>query len=184
MTMSIRPRADTRPVPVVIALGSNLGDRGHRLREALTRIGAAVRPVRISSVWQTAPVDSPPGSPEFLNAVVLGTTRLGPHELLGRLAAIEKSMGRVRSTPNAPRPIDIDLILYGAALLRTGSLTIPHPRYREREFVLAPLRELNLPWIDPVSGDPLSGLRGSGQVETVAKGWRATCPSPRWRNRR
>ena len=183
--MSIRPPADNgRPVSVVLALGSNLGDREHRLREAVDRISRIVRLSRISSIWQTSPVESPPGSPDFLNAVVVGTTALGPRELLAGLTSIESSMGRVRSAKNAPRPIDIDLIFHGATLLRTRSLTVPHPRYFEREFVLGPLRELGLPWIDLASGAPLESLRGRGRVTRIDKDWRSICPSPLWRNRR
>lgn len=184
MTTITRPRSDRRPVSVVLALGSNLGDRRHRLREGIFRLSRIVRPVRISSFWETAAVDAPDGSPDFLNAALAGSTVLGPHELLAGLNAIEKAMGRVRTARNAPRPIDIDLIFHGPTLLHTPSLTLPHPRYREREFVLAPLRELELPWVDPESGVVLERLVGSGRVERVDGDSMAIYPSPRWRTRR
>jgi len=125
---------------VVIALGSNLGDRQRYIRRAIDELRRAISIVRISSIIETDPVDAPP--PKFLNAVVLGFTRLTPEELLDRLQAIENRLGRKRSTGNAPRTIDLDLILHGANVRRTKRLTLPHPRYREREFVMKPLAEL------------------------------------------
>ncbi|HUP49401.1 MAG TPA: 2-amino-4-hydroxy-6-hydroxymethyldihydropteridine diphosphokinase [Thermoanaerobaculia bacterium] len=129
---------------MVIALGSNLGDRRWNLRRAIHALGRVVRLVRVSSVYETDPVDAPPGSPRFLNMVVAGLTPLAPHELLGELLAIEARLGRVRRGRNAPRRIDLDLILYGARRIRTAELVVPHPRYQQREFVLAPMRELGL----------------------------------------
>jgi 2-amino-4-hydroxy-6-hydroxymethyldihydropteridine diphosphokinase len=143
---------------VAIALGSNLGDRRYHLRSAIHELGRAVGLVRVSSIWETSPVDAPPGSPPFLNMVVAGVARSEPHALMRELLAIEARLGRVRRGKNAPRTIDLDLILYGATLLRTPDLVLPHPRYREREFVLAPLRELALPWHDPQTNVPLEAL--------------------------
>ena len=108
--------------------------------------------VRVSSIHETAPVDAPPGSPPFLNMVVVGHTYLLPQELLDTLHAIEARLGRVRRERNGPRTIDLDLILYGAFVIRTATLVVPHPRYRERSFVREPLRELGLEWRDPVTG--------------------------------
>ncbi len=102
--------------------------------------------VRVSSIRETAPVDAPFGSPRFLNMVVAGYTRRSPGNLLGALMAIEKRLGRVRTTRNAPRTIDLDLILYSATRMRTRELTLPHPRFHQREFVLAPMRELGVLW--------------------------------------
>ena len=132
---------------VVIALGSNLGDRRVNLLRAIQQVRRVVRLVKISSMYETEPVDAPPGSPNFLNMVVAGIARLTPFELLRELMAIERRLGRVRRGRNSPRPIDLDLIFHGAHHMRTRELTLPHPRYHEREFVLAPLRELDLPWI-------------------------------------
>ena len=131
---------------VVIALGSNVGDRAYFLRRAIRELRCAVDVVRVSSFMETEPVDAPRGSPRFLNAVIAGTTHLAPQELLDELLAIESRLGRRRpAARNAPRVIDLDLILHSAHRLRTGTLTLPHPRFREREFVMAPLRELRLP---------------------------------------
>jgi 2-amino-4-hydroxy-6-hydroxymethyldihydropteridine diphosphokinase len=136
---------------VVIALGTNLGDRRRYLREAVRRLGVVVRVVRLSPVFETEPVDAPPGSPRFCNMVVAGYTSVSAPELLEALLEIERVMGRRRREVNGPRVIDLDLILFGATLLRTPRLTLPHPRYRQREFVLAPLRTLGLPWVDPAT---------------------------------
>lgn len=100
--------------------------------------------MRISSFVETEPVDAPPGSPKFLNMVVAGLTTMSAGDLLHELLAIEARLGRVRRGRNAPRTIDLDLIFYSGRVQRTRDLTLPHPRYREREFVLGPLRELGI----------------------------------------
>jgi 2-amino-4-hydroxy-6-hydroxymethyldihydropteridine diphosphokinase len=146
MSTSSRTRSTSSPKSVVIALGSNLGDRERLLRRAIRELTSVISVVRLSSIHQTAPVDAPAGSPPFLNMVLAGHTRRSPANLLGALLAIEKSLGRVRTTRNAPRRIDLDLILYDAVVMRTRELTLPHPRFHQREFVLAPLRELGLRW--------------------------------------
>ena len=128
---------------VAIALGSNLGDRAYTLRRAVDELRKSVHVVRVSAFHETEPVDAPPGSPRFLNAVVLGYTSLPPLALLDALQAIEAKLGRRRTrVRNAPRTIDLDLIFHSAHRARTRQLTLPHPRYREREFVMAPLREV------------------------------------------
>ena len=134
------------PWSVAVALGSNLGDRALFLRRAIHELRGVVDVVRVSTFIETEPVGAPPGSPRFLNAVVAGATRLGPKELLDALLAIELRLGRRRTTRNAPRVIDLDLIVHSAHRLRTPALTLPHPRFRRREFVMAPLRELRLGW--------------------------------------
>ena len=149
------------PQAVVIALGSNLGDRGYELRRALHEMGRVVRIVRISPVIETAPVDAPRGSGDFLNMVVAGWTRLEPQPLLESLHEIEQGRRRSRRVRNAPRRIDLDIILYGGHLIRTSRLRVPHPRFREREFVMEPLRALDLPWIDPGSGRALGSSGGA-----------------------
>ena len=140
---------------VLIALGSNLGDRALNLRRAVHALGSCLHVVRVSGTHETMPVDTPPGSPDFLNLVVAGYTDLPPGALLDCLQAIEQRLGRRRGVRNAPRTIDLDLILYGASMMRTARLTLPHPRYLGREFVTRPLRELKLPWRDPLTGTRL-----------------------------
>jgi 2-amino-4-hydroxy-6-hydroxymethyldihydropteridine diphosphokinase len=144
------------PESVLIALGSNLGNRLYNLRRAIDELQRAVSVVRVSSVCETAAVDAPPGSPDFLNMVVAGHTRLSPERLLDELMRIERKLGRVRRGRNAPRTIDLDLILHSANMRRSPRLTLPHPRYLQRDFVMRPLRELHLAWCDPATGLQLS----------------------------
>jgi 2-amino-4-hydroxy-6-hydroxymethyldihydropteridine diphosphokinase len=140
------------PSSVLIALGSNLGDRALFLRRAISELRRVMHVVRVSSFIETDPVDAPP--PKYLNAVVAGYTDLSPRALLEALHAIETGLGRTsrNARRNAPRVIDLDLILHSANLVRTRSLTVPHPRYLGREFVRGPLRELRLGWRDPATG--------------------------------
>lgn len=157
---------------VVIGAGSNLGDRRHHLREAVLLLRRFVSVVRVSPVFETEPVGAPSGSADFLNLVLVGHTRLSAASLLTSLHAVERSMGRRRGERNAARAIDLDLILHGATIIRSEQMTVPHPRYSSREFVLAPLRTLVLPWIDPPTGRPLAGLRGSGHVRPAGAVYR------------
>jgi len=130
---------------VLIALGSNLGDRRYNLLRAIHALREVVRVVRVSAIRETEPVDAPP--PSFLNALVVGYTTLSAEELMEALLGIERRLGRVRrGVYHEPRTIDLDLIFHGGRRMRTGALTLPHPRYREREFVMTPLRELKLGW--------------------------------------
>ena len=140
---------------VVIALGSNLGDRRLNLRRAVHGLRLVMSVVRLSSIHETEPVDAPLGSPAFLNMVLAGQTPLEPEALMSALLAIEAQLGRRRGMRNAPRTIDLDLILHGAHLRGSPMLTLPHPRYRDRAFVMVPLAELGLPWRDPRSGKSL-----------------------------
>ena len=156
---------------VLISLGSNRGDRLRWLRAGVDALRGAIDVVRISSVYETEPIDTPPGSPRFLNLVVAGSTTRTPAELLAELLAIEHRLGRTRSVRNAPRTLDLDLILHSAHVARSKSLTLPHPRYRQREFVLAPLRELVLRWRDPLSNAEVAKMRGEGMVSRVAALW-------------
>jgi 2-amino-4-hydroxy-6-hydroxymethyldihydropteridine diphosphokinase len=130
---------------VTIALGSNLGDRMENLRfgrqELLAR-GELSNP-RWSPVYETIPVDCPPGSGNFLNAVMLGETIFEPEEWLDLLLAIEEDAGRIRNGEfNAPRPLDLDLLTCGEFLRDSPRLVIPHPGLRARRFVLQPLSDL------------------------------------------
>lgn len=144
--------ASTNINAVVIALGTNLGPREYLLRRAQHELGDVVRIVRRSRIIVSAPIDAPRASPDFLNMVIAGYTALPAEELLEAMHAIEARLGRVRRAVNGPRTIDLDLILYGAHVARTTALVLPHPRYRHREFVTGPLRELQLGWHDPVTG--------------------------------
>ncbi len=128
---------------VLIALGSNLGDRAYNLRRAIRELSEVMRVVRVSSIHETAAVDSPPGAPPFLNMVIAGYTTLAPEALLAEMLAIETRLGRApRCVRNEPRVIDLDLILHGAHRMRTRALTLPHPRASQRPFVMVPLAEV------------------------------------------
>lgn len=162
------------PASVVIALGSNSGDKVLFLRQAIDRLSRAIRVARISSVYRTDPIDCGPGAEDFLNLVILGATRLSAWQVLQRSLDIERLLGRRRRRSveiyrgiHESRLIDIDLIFYSSQIIRHRSLQVPHPRFQSREFVMAPLRELQLPWIDPSSMSALTGIRGKGRVERV-----------------
>jgi 2-amino-4-hydroxy-6-hydroxymethyldihydropteridine diphosphokinase len=140
------------PTRVAIALGTNLGDRQRNLEEAVAALRGLLEDLAVSSFHDTAPVGVPLPHPNYLNAAVTGLTWLTPHTLLARLHDIERGLGRVRPHANAPRTIDLDLILHGVARIDEPSLTVPHPRFRDRAFVLAPLAEIAPAMVDPESG--------------------------------
>jgi 2-amino-4-hydroxy-6-hydroxymethyldihydropteridine diphosphokinase len=127
---------------VYIALGSNLGDRAENLRAAREQIAAPdLRVLRESSIYETAPRDIE-DQPWFLNQVIECETDLFPRQLLARLKKIERAMGRKKRVPKGPREIDLDILLYGDAVVKAPELEVPHPRMTERRFVLEPLAEL------------------------------------------
>jgi 2-amino-4-hydroxy-6-hydroxymethyldihydropteridine diphosphokinase len=114
--------------------------------------------LRVSSLIDTEPVEVDGPQPPYLNAVVVGKTTLGPADLLAALLAIERARGRKRPAPRAPRTLDLDLILYGSQRLEAPGLVVPHPRFRTRAFVLAPLVEIAPDWIDPKTGQTMAQL--------------------------
>ena len=122
----------------ILALGSNLGDRESFLRLAVRELG----PVRRSQVWETDPVGGPERQGPYLNMVVAVRTDLDPFALLRRCQRVERLAGRVREVRWGPRTLDVDLLFYDDAILVTDELSVPHPRYAERRFVLAPLAEV------------------------------------------
>lgn len=136
---------------IYLALGSNIGNRQKNLSAALERLRAIMDIHKLSSVYETEPVGYL-DQPRFLNMVCYGQTTASPDELLRSTKAIEEALGREPSFRNAPRPIDIDILLYDNLRMETEDLTIPHPRMSERAFVLVPLAEIAPTAIDPVSG--------------------------------
>jgi 2-amino-4-hydroxy-6-hydroxymethyldihydropteridine diphosphokinase len=143
---------------VAIALGSNLGDREGHLRSAITALQPSIGNLRVSTFHDTAPVGVGP-QPTFLNAAAVGETSLSARALLVTLLAVERDLGRERPFPGAPRTLDLDLILYGDAIIdEAPSLIVPHPRFRERRFVLEPLAEIAPDWRDPVTGQTVEEL--------------------------
>jgi 2-amino-4-hydroxy-6-hydroxymethyldihydropteridine diphosphokinase len=150
---------------IYLSLGSNVGDRERMLESALDRLkedGVAIK--RISSVYETEPVDFAQQR-FFLNLVAEGDTDLFPLLLLSRIQKIERELGRrPAGPPKGPRPIDIDILLYGGFRIHSARLTIPHPRMHERRFVLAPMVELapglRLPGIPGTVRELLADLEG------------------------
>ena len=128
-------------VTVYLGLGSNLGDRGENLNKALDYLEQRLKVTEVSSVYETEPVGNIQ-QPYFLNMALKVYTRLAPEELLLLAKGIERKLGRLPGKRNAPRPIDIDILLYGDEVIKTAELTIPHPRLAERAFVLVPLAEI------------------------------------------
>jgi 2-amino-4-hydroxy-6-hydroxymethyldihydropteridine diphosphokinase len=147
-----RPAGLNSGTPVAVALGSNLGDRHAHLDAAIASLTALLREIRVSSRYETDPVGVPHAQSRYLNAAAVGTTHLDPRAVLRELQAIEAAHGRERPYPNAPRTLDLDLILFGALTLQLPELTLPHPRFRERAFVLQPLAEIGPELVDPVTG--------------------------------
>lgn len=140
------------PVIAYIALGSNLGDRRKYLDAAIERLRArsGVAVTKVSTYHETEPVGGPAGQSKYLNAVAQIRTTLEPRSLLRTLLAIEADMGRVRTERFGPRTIDLDVLLYGVAIINEDDLNVPHPRMHEREFVLAPLVEIAPLAVHPV----------------------------------
>lgn len=148
---------------VFISVGSNVGDRESNLHEAFSMAREFMQGLRVSRIYQTAPLyveDQPP----FLNAVMMGGTDLRPFALLERLHHVENALGRDRKNEirRGPRTLDMDLILYGDLVLSAPALTVPHPGVRERAFVLVPLLDL-----EPDARDPLSGRMYRELMESV-----------------
>jgi 2-amino-4-hydroxy-6-hydroxymethyldihydropteridine diphosphokinase len=136
---------------VAIALGSNLGDRCAHLEYAVRRLQASLTDVVASEPIETEPVGVGP-QPLFLNAALAGRTRLSPRELLDLLLRVEHERGRERPSPGSARTLDLDLILFGGLVVEEPGLQIPHPRFRERRFVLEPLAAVAPGLVDPVTG--------------------------------
>lgn len=143
---------------VYLSLGSNTGDRAALLQSALDALPeAGVEVVRTSSLYETEPQDYL-HQPWFLNLVAECRTKLFPLQMLARLKKIEARLGRKRVIAKGPRTIDIDIILFGNAVVRMPDLEIPHPRFRARRFVLAPLAELAPNLRDPVTKRTVADL--------------------------
>lgn len=156
---------------VVIALGSNVGDRLHNFNEALELMNkAGISITRHACLYETAPAYVT-DQPHFLNSAVRAITKLGPHELLGALKKIEKDMGRTDGIRYGPRPIDLDILFYGKFKVHSDILTIPHERIWERPFVMAPLMDLlgSAADCDTVTGWHSFSLHSGGIFESWEK---------------
>jgi len=164
---------------VYLGLGSNLGDRERNLSVALRRLEPLVRIEAVSSLYETDPVGQQ-DQPVYLNAVCRGVTGLPPRGLLRHLKEVERELGRRDSTRWGPRPIDIDLLLYGEAVVEEVDLRVPHPEMPSRAFVLVPLAELAPEVRYPVLGRTVSSLAGevarSGVRLRAEPGWEKSWP--------
>jgi 2-amino-4-hydroxy-6-hydroxymethyldihydropteridine diphosphokinase len=158
-------------VKAFVGLGSNLGDSAATVRSALQELGSLSASTLLarSSIYRTAPI-APDPQPDYINAVAELDTALAPAALLASLLALEARHGRVRPAPNAPRTLDLDLLLYGDRVIDEPGLTVPHPRMHERAFVLRPLIEIAPDCVIPGRGlarDCLSQT-SSQRVEVLA----------------
>ncbi len=144
--------------PILLSLGSNLGDRDANLRTALERLEqVGISVTRQSSLYETEPVDLQ-DQPNFVNLVCEVKTSLPPDQLLETCLAVEKAMGRQRRQRWGPREIDIDILFYGREIIDQPQLQIPHPRLSQRRFVLIPLKEIHPSFRDPKTGKTVTQL--------------------------
>ena len=166
---------DELPV-VYLGLGSNLGNRQRNLAVALRRLEPLVRVEAVSSLYETDPV-GPQDQPLFLNAVCRGVTGLPPKGLLRHLHEVECELGRRTGPQWGPRPIDIDLLLYGDLVVAESNLQVPHPELAQRAFVLAPLKELAAGVRHPQLGETIGSLAAAvgeaGVRKRAGPGWEA-----------
>lgn len=161
----------------LVGLGSNLGDRWAFLRQGVEQLSEVMEIRSVSSVWESPAWGGEPQG-DYLNAVILGHAELPPRELMKALLAIEADSGRIRTERNAPRTLDLDLLFLGSQVLREDDLTLPHPRWRERSFVVLPLLEVAPGFVDPESGvaigelfpggTPVQGARKVGPLAGLA----------------
>jgi len=154
---------------VYLGLGSNLGDREAMLETALRALESPRLHIgRVSPVYETEPMDVA-GQQWFLNLVAEAETDLFPLQLLRRTATVEAELGRRRLVPKGPRTIDIDILLFGNSVVTTPVLEIPHPRFRDRRFVLAPLADLAPDLRDPVTRKTVRELLAELHGQAVRK---------------
>jgi 2-amino-4-hydroxy-6-hydroxymethyldihydropteridine diphosphokinase len=154
---------------VYLGLGSNIGDREDNLQQALHQLQTrGLRLRRASSLYETEPMGLRE-QPWFLNQVAEFETELFPLQLLQRIHRIERNLGRRRVVLNGPRTIDIDIVLYGRAIVKMPELEIPHPRYRERRFVLEPLAELNPALNDPETYQTITAMLDAVRNRSVRR---------------
>ena len=127
---------------IFLGIGTNLGDRHDNIRKAVEQLAqSGITILKVATVIETAPQGGPPQG-KYLNTVIKAQTTLSPQDLLARIKTIETQLGRVPTVRNGPRIIDIDILFYNQQTIHTPTLTVPHPRMRERDFVMRPLLEI------------------------------------------
>lgn len=156
---------------VALSLGSNIEPRLLYLRGGVTRINSFLRVVRLSSVWETEPLDSPADARSYLNLTLAGITALSPEELLLNCQRVERAFGRRSEVRNAPRRLDVDIVWVDGIRRSCDDPVLPHPRFRERAFVLEPLREIGFERFDAQTGRMLRSLSGAGEAVRVSRLW-------------
>lgn len=166
------PRADLSH-PFALSLGANQGDRETTLACALRRLDELLGPLSFASLYRTAPLGVRDPQPDFLNTAAIGATALAPDHVLAAGKALELAAGRRRGRRFAPRPLDVDLLLYGDRVSAAPELTLPHPGLPRRRFVLLPLAEIAPGWRVPPDGETVAELLertgDTGRVERI--GW-------------
>ena len=162
------PDLDPRAVLAYVGVGANLGDARAQLLAAHDALGRLPHTTWVaqSSLYRSAPIES--SGPDYLNTVVVLCTRLAPHDLLAQMLRIEQAHGRERPYRNAPRTLDLDLLVYGEERIHTDTLTVPHPRMHQRAFVLLPLAEVAPALVIPGIG-PVAALLGAVAGQRIDK---------------
>ena len=167
------------PTFFALGLGVNLGPAEETLRHAIHRLELALGPLAVGGLYRSLP-RSPIPQPPFLNTAVAGTTRLAPEALLALGKELEREAGREPGPRYGPRPLDVDLLVYGALVLEAPALTVPHPRLRERRFALAPLADVAAGFALPPDGvrvaELLAAVGQESEVERLAWAIMPTAP--------
>lgn len=161
------------PIPasasyVILALGSNIGNRLKALRSAVMALQAVLKIHKASAIYETAPAYVT-AQPSFLNAAISGFTSLSPTDLIAAVKQIELALGREETFRYGPRAIDIDIIFYDNLVLKTEDLTLPHPLLEEREFVLRPMADIAAEFIHPLTGKTIQELLAALPQHTATK---------------
>ncbi|MCU5747019.1 2-amino-4-hydroxy-6-hydroxymethyldihydropteridine diphosphokinase [Staphylococcus sp. SQ8-PEA] len=159
-------------VEAYLSLGSNMGERAYHLREALSLLDQieGINVTKVSSIYETAPIGYTDQDP-FLNLCAKVETSLAPHDLLHRCLDVERRLHRVREIRWGPRTCDIDIILYGDEQIDDNELTVPHPRMRERAFVIIPLQEIAPRAVEPVLHQAIGEIQApDDEVEVYREG--------------